>query len=611
MTSPSSGPGGRTASRCADCGTPAEPGQSFCDSCGAVLGWADGSGRAGRAERARTEPAVPASAAGASGGAGGGGGYGATGSAGASGTTGSASAADASGGSSAAGAHGDARPGGSAGAPGAARAGTAGAAGGSAGAGGHGDAGSAGATGGSGTAGAYGDARPGGSTGASGAARTGTAGTAGASGGSAGTGEYGAAGSASAAGTGSGFATAGVHGSAGSAGAYGDAGAVPAGDGSAAGMDGAAGTGGPAGAGRTGGVASAAASDRGRDRATTAVPPDDRDQLTDAEDDTEPLPAVPSATTQPPRDRQDADADASERERERARSLLVPVADSEPREGPEDPDVAPVLPGRTAARRPQVRAVGPQFDAEGGVPCPWCSTPNRPERHFCARCAMSMTRGEDAPQRLPWWRRMFADRTAEPAWAGERPRLRRGFGRVWNGVVGAVVIGLVVALVMNLGTMIQATRDHFAKRAPVGPSAVKASRSYTGHGAGLAFDKLNNTWWGPGIDQAAEGEWLEVTFDQPTRLLDLVITPGTSPRADQLSESALPRRIDAQITLADGEKITRTLTLDQSAGGQRRAFRVGEVTAVRFVLRSAYDAGPKKQVAIAEIEFFGPSHNNS
>lgn len=591
MTSPSSGPGGRTASRCADCGTPAEPGQSFCDSCGAVLGWADGGGRAGRAERTRTEPAVPASAAGASGGAGGGGGYGATGSAGASGTTGSASAADASGGTSAAGAHGDARPGGSAGAPGAARAGTAGAAGGSAGAGGHGDAGSAGAAGTTGSASAAGatggsaTARPGGTADASDATRPGTTG---ASGGSADTGNYGAAGSASATGTSSGFATAGVHGSPGSAGASGDAGA-----------------------GRTGGVASAAASDRGRDRATTAVPPDDRDQLTDAEDDTEPLPAVPSATTEPPRDRQGAEADASERERERARSLLVPVADSEPREGPEDPDVAPVLPGRTAARRPQVRAVGPQADAEGGVPCPWCSTPNRPERHFCARCAMSMTRGEDAPQRLPWWRRMFADRTAEPAWAGERPRLRRGFGRVWNWVVGAVVIGLVVALVMNLGTMIQATRDHFAKRAPVGPSAVKASRSYTGHGAGLAFDKLNNTWWGPGIDQAAEGEWLEVTFDQPTRLLDLVITPGTSPRADQLSESALPRRIDAQITLADGEKITRTLTLDQSAGGQRRAFRVGDVTAVRFVLRSAYDAGPKKQVAIAEIEFFGPSHNNS
>ncbi|MFF9297671.1 NADase-type glycan-binding domain-containing protein [Streptomyces sp. NPDC014764] len=512
MTSPSSGPGGRTASRCADCGTPAEPGQSFCDSCGAVLGWADGGGLAGRAERARTEPvrtepvrtepvrtepARTESAAGT--------------------TEPAAPAAAASGGSA---------------------------------------------------AGAYGAVgRPAEAAEASGATA--------------------------------------ANGPAGSAGASGGAGAVPAGGSRAAGMDGEAGTGSPAGASRTDGAASAAAG--GRDPASTAVPPDDRDRATDAEDDTEPLPAVPSTATEPPRAQGSADTDAAER----ARSLLVPVADSERREGPEDPDVAPVLPGRTAARRPQVRTVGPQADAEGGVPCPWCSTPNRPERHFCARCAMSMARDEDAPQRLPWWRRMFADRTAEAAWAGERPRLHRGFGRVWNWVVGAVVIGLVVALVMNLGTMIQATRDHFAKRAPVGPSAVKASRSYTGHGAGLAFDKLNNTWWGPGIAQAAEGEWLEVTFDQPTRLLDLVITPGTSTRADQLSESALPRRIDAQITLADGEKITRTLTLDQSAGGQRRSFRVGEVTTVRFVLRSAYDVGPKKQVAIAEIEFFGPSHNNS
>ncbi|MFC9829354.1 zinc ribbon domain-containing protein [Streptomyces albogriseolus] len=485
MTSPSSGPG-RTASRCAECGTPAEPGQSFCDSCGAVLGWADG-GRAGRSERTRTEPvhAEPArtAASGVSGSAGG------SGSAGVSGSAGSAGAS---------GADGPARASGSDGASG--------------------GAGAAGATG-----AAIGDgvAAPGGAVGA----------------------------------------------------APGDA--VPAVD--------------------------------DRARTSAAGRRDDRDQVTAPEDDTEPLPSVPSAAAEPPRAQGDADSDASER----ARSLLVPVADSEPREGPEDPAVAPVLPGRTAARRPQVRAVGPQADAEGGVPCPWCSTPNRPERHFCARCAMSMTRGEDAPGRLPWWRRMFADRSAESAWAGERPRLRRGFGRVWNWVVGAVVIGLVVALVMNLGAMIQATRDHFAKRAPVGPSAVKASRSYTGHGAGLAFDKLNNTWWGPGISQAAEGEWLEVTFDQPTRLLDLVITPGTSTRADQLSESALPRRIDAQITLADGEKITRTLTLDQSAGGQRRPFRVGEVTTVRFVLRSAYNAGPKKQVAIAEIEFFGRSNTTS
>ncbi|MBT3152625.1 zinc ribbon domain-containing protein [Streptomyces sp. CHD11] len=330
------------------------------------------------------------------------------------------------------------------------------------------------------------------------------------------------------------------------------------------------------------------------------------------DDDTEPLPHVTDSPEPPPQHhhRHQDDTAASAAAAERARSLLVPVADPEPR-SPDEPAVAPVLPGRPVAHRPQVRAVGPQSDAEGGIPCPWCSTLNRPERHYCSRCAMSMTRGEDTPGRPPWWRRMFGGRNGESAWAGERPRLRRGFGHIWNWVVAAVVIGLVITLVVNLGAMIQATRDHFAKRAPIGPSSVKASRSFSGHGAPLAFDKLNNTWWGPGISQAAEGEWVEATFDQPTRLLDLVITPGTSTKPDQLSASALPRQLDAQITLADGEKITRTITLDQGAGGQRRKFRVGEVTTVRFVLRSAYGADPKKQVAIAEIEFFGPSSNNS
>ncbi|MBK6019052.1 zinc ribbon domain-containing protein, partial [Streptomyces sp. MBT53] len=37
-----------TTQSCAECGTRAEPGQSFCDACGAVLSWTDRAGaRAG------------------------------------------------------------------------------------------------------------------------------------------------------------------------------------------------------------------------------------------------------------------------------------------------------------------------------------------------------------------------------------------------------------------------------------------------------------------------------------------------------------------------------------------------------------------------------------
>lgn len=89
-----------------------------------------------------------------------------------------------------------------------------------------------------------------------------------------------------------------------------------------------------------------------------------------------------------------------------------------------------------------------------------------------------------------------------------------------------------------------------------------------------------------------------------------IITPGMPTHADQLSKSALPHRVEARVTLADGKRVTRELTLDQGTGGQRRTFRAGEVTAVRFTLESACQASASKQVAIAEIEFFGPSNAN-
>ncbi|WP_416986812.1 NADase-type glycan-binding domain-containing protein [Streptomyces sp. T028] len=293
----------------------------------------------------------------------------------------------------------------------------------------------------------------------------------------------------------------------------------------------------------------------------------------------------------------------------RARSLLVPVADPE-EPAPAPPSVAPVLPGVPVADRPQVRAPGPVQGEAGGIACPWCATPNRPDRHYCSRCAMPMTLEDRSSIRLPWWRRLFG-RGGETPWAGDRPRLRRTFDRIVTWVMAAVVLTLLIVAGVYTPDAIQATKDHFAKRAAVAPDTFAASRSYPGHKPDLAFDKINNTWWGPGVSQSGEGEWIEARFNEPTRLLDLVITPGTSTRAEQLTESALPHRVKATITLKDGTTTTRELVLDQQAGGQRRTFRVGEVTKVRFTIESAYGASASKQVSIAEIEFFGPSSANA
>ncbi|TSB24044.1 NADase-type glycan-binding domain-containing protein [Streptomyces benahoarensis] len=297
--------------------------------------------------------------------------------------------------------------------------------------------------------------------------------------------------------------------------------------------------------------------------------------------------------------------DPAEDERARARALLVPVDD--PQGEQERPSVAPVLPGQPVAARPQVRAPG-EYRTVDGVACPWCGTPNRPDRHFCCRCAMRMASSPEGPARLPWWRRLFDRRNREQPWAGDRPRLRWQIGRVLRWLALAAVLTLVVIGLFQTDTAIQAIRDHFAKRALVSPESTTASASFAKHGPDQAFDPFSNTWWGPGVSPGT-GNWLEARFSDPVRLLDIGITPGESSHAEALTKSAQPHRISAQITMDNGHVENRVLNLDQGSGFQHQSFRYGDVVKVRLTVDSAYGTGPDKQVAIAAVEFFGPSHS--
>ncbi|MFF7359864.1 NADase-type glycan-binding domain-containing protein [Streptomyces sp. NPDC008125] len=316
---------------------------------------------------------------------------------------------------------------------------------------------------------------------------------------------------------------------------------------------------------------------------------------------------VGAAADEGPAGAADGGADARDMS-DRARRLIVPVADPGPVVAP---SVAPVLPGRPAPQRPQsVQAPGEQLGFNGGLPCPWCSTRNRPDRHYCTRCAMPMAGDEHAPgRRLPWWRRLFDSSSRETPWAGDRPRVRRTFDRVLSWIGAAIVLTLVIVAAVHIPDGIRATRDHFAKRAPLSPDHVSASRSYSGHKPDSSFDKIENTWWGPGVSESGQGQWIEASFDSPTRLLNVLVTPGVSKRADKNTEQALPHRIDVTVTRSSGEITHSLLTLDDGAGSQARNFRYDDVTKVRFTIESAYHTSPKKQVAVAEIEFFGPSHS--
>jgi hypothetical protein len=287
----------------------------------------------------------------------------------------------------------------------------------------------------------------------------------------------------------------------------------------------------------------------------------------------------------------------------------VPVNDPQRQEAA--PAIAPVLPGRPAAARPTVQSPDVEPAEEGGAACPWCGTSNRPDRHFCRRCAMSMEGRPEDPPTLAWWRRLPGFGPHRTPWAGERPRLHSDWSRVVSWVATAAVLALVIMFAIDSGSVEQTVSDHFSKRVLIPPDTAKiiASNSYAQHGPQLAFDEHNNTWWGPGLTGDDAGRWIQAGFNQPVDLLDVVITPGESANASDLDSSALPQNLEADVTTADGKVQTTTLTLDPNVGPQTRELRFRNVVSVRFVIRSAYNASATKQVAIAEIEFFGPSRD--
>ncbi|CAL9354807.1 hypothetical protein SUDANB120_00539 [Streptomyces sp. enrichment culture] len=275
-----------------------------------------------------------------------------------------------------------------------------------------------------------------------------------------------------------------------------------------------------------------------------------------------------------------------------ARALLVPVpaaeAVPEPRDAP-----GTVLPGVPEAARPRVRGPQSADPVPQGPPCPACGTPNPPLRTFCRACA---SRLEDSRQT-----------GADGPFAGQRPRLDRGRRR-WIARV-LVVTGLALLLVGGViggPPAVRAVQDHFAKRVAVRPTGWSASHSGPGRGPELVFDGYSNTWWGTGYAGDSNGQYLQADFAQPVDLLAVLVTPGTSKRPGQAADQARPQEIDLVVTDSAGRTKTVHKTLDDG-GVQRVEVRRRNAVSVRIVLRSAYGAGADRQVAVAEVEFFGRS----
>ncbi|MEU2238731.1 zinc ribbon domain-containing protein [Streptomyces sp. NPDC018338] len=310
-----------------------------------------------------------------------------------------------------------------------------------------------------------------------------------------------------------------------------------------------------------------------------------------SEEVTAPLPAVdPSREAPAPAPVPEARQASDEASDTAVRSLLVPV----PGNRPTEPAVAaPVLPARPEAARPAARAAAAPAPVEGGTPCPACRLANTPGRHFCRYCATPMV-----PERLS---------TAEGPYAGRRPGLTRDRGRwIARALIATAVVAVVVGGIVGGPPAARAVQDHFATRVPVHPVTWAASHSAPKQDPKLAGDGYSNTWWGTGYAGDSAGQYLEAGFAEPTDLLSLLITPGSAKNTTQANGQATPRTFELVVKDASGEtRVSQHLIND--GGTQRVDLRVRDALSVRLVLRTAWRADPRKQVAIAELEFFGRS----
>jgi hypothetical protein len=311
----------------------------------------------------------------------------------------------------------------------------------------------------------------------------------------------------------------------------------------------------------------------------------------------------------------DRDGTGAEERKRRAAALVVPVrpADDDGRDsadrdvpGPASGGAPPVpaadqpgavRPGRPVAPAPVVRDfAGDRADGTDAVTCPACGTGNPAGRAFCRRCGGSLVTAAGPAAAVPWWRRL------------RRPRLRPGRGRLRRllAVLAVLVLlaGAAWAVVRFGGPVVDAIRDRTTTPEPVLPTSVTASSEARGHPARSTVDGLNNRYWSPATDRPAEGEYVELTFDPPIRLMDLIVHAGASPQQDEFVRQGRPAELTMTTWTRGGESNTERLRLTDRPGPQTFHHVTGGVARLRLTIGASYGAEPGRQVALAEVEVF-------
>ncbi|CAM3496074.1 zinc ribbon domain-containing protein [Occultella aeris] len=310
-----------------------------------------------------------------------------------------------------------------------------------------------------------------------------------------------------------------------------------------------------------------------------------------------------------------------QRRRRTTRSTAEPTASSggqlpgAPRPGGADEPAArapgapmAVRPG-AAKPRPAPRPVPADEPppAPGDLICGSCGTGNVPTRKFCRRCGTSLAEAKVQPSRS-WWRRLLRPDAKPGPVAGTRPKTRRR--RFPTKLVSTVVIlGLLTAVGLyfrpELERAYEAVLDRAQGNTAVNPTGFTASTQgaetpVTNIGDGT-FDRA----WTPAAPGPGVGEWVDMTFAQPFRMVRILITPGQSTVQEDFLAADRPQTLTVTTTTSTGAQESEEIVLEDRAGAQSVELVIENVVAVRLTIVDTFAPSPESFVALAEVEFRG------
>ena len=272
------------------------------------------------------------------------------------------------------------------------------------------------------------------------------------------------------------------------------------------------------------------------------------------------------------------------------------------------PTVAAVLPG-TAAPKARKRTAAPLDKPlqPGDLVCGSCGAGNTPSRKFCRRCGHDLAEAEVA--KIPWWRRILPRRGPRTKVAGTRPRQRRrsrlpSYGRVI--VVLALIAGVLYLTKPLWTSAYERVLDQVKTPVPINATSSRASSRSPGHAAIRARDGFDNTSWQVANAGPARGQWLEMGFDEPVRVVTLLITPGVGDKTGAYLANGRPAKLRITMFRKGAEAKSKEVTFTDQAGAKQVNFAVADVTRVRLtILKARFGNNPRSHVAISEVEFRG------